>query len=121
MHTAGVEEGRTRTIVLGDTRGGGRLLRVSWHPATSTVVFSHWSGAVCTASTPVSLPEASKLVELLVGALRDAAAAATGAGQSPNRGGPLGRLLGRLRPTRGTVLPLPVGRQARRADTTSAE
>jgi hypothetical protein len=65
-----VEEVRARTLVLADSRGGDRFLRVTWHPATSTVVFSHWTGSICTASTPVSLAEASRVIELLVGALR---------------------------------------------------
>ena len=56
--------------MLADGRGGDRFLRITWHPSTSTVVFSHWTGSICTASTPVSLPEASRVIELLVGALR---------------------------------------------------
>jgi hypothetical protein len=67
-----VEEIRTRTLILPDIRGEDRVLRITWHPASSTVVFSHWTGSVCTASTPVSLSEASRLIDLLVGALRDA-------------------------------------------------
>lgn len=69
-----MEEGRTRTVLLGDARDTERYLRVTWHPDSSTVVFSHWNGPVCAASTPVELADASRLVELLVGALRDAAA-----------------------------------------------
>lgn len=65
------ESGRTESVVLGDVRDGERCLRVTWHPDTGTVVFSHWNGAVCTASTPVDLADASRLVELLVGGLRD--------------------------------------------------
>ena len=76
-----VEEGRTRTVLLGDARDDQRYLRVTWHPDSSTVVFSHWNGPVCAASTPVQLTDASRLVELLVGALRDAATAA-----DPGRG-----------------------------------
>ena len=68
-----MEEGRTRTVLLGDARDTERCLRVTWHPDSSTVVFSHWNGPVCAASTPVELADASRLVELLVGALRDAA------------------------------------------------
>lgn len=66
-----MEDIRTRTLVLPDIRGEDRVLRITWHPASSTVVFSHWTGSVCTASTPVSLSEASRLIDLLVGALRD--------------------------------------------------
>lgn len=68
-----MEEGRTRTVLLGDARDTDRYLRVTWHPGSSTVVFSHWNGPVCAASTPVELDDASHLVELLVGALREAA------------------------------------------------
>jgi hypothetical protein len=68
-----VEEGRTRTVLLGGARDDERYLRVTWHPDSETVVFSHWHGPVCAASTPVELHEASLLVDLLVEALRDAA------------------------------------------------
>ena len=64
-------------MLLGDARDTERYLRVTWHPDSSTVVFSHWSGPVCAASTPVELADASRLVELLVGALRDAASPAS--------------------------------------------
>jgi hypothetical protein len=66
-----VEPVGTRTVVLGDARADDRFLRVTWHPSSSTLVFSHWLGAVCTASTPVRLAEATKLIEFLTGALRD--------------------------------------------------
>jgi hypothetical protein len=68
-----MEEGRTRSLVLADSRRRDRFLRITWHPDTTTVVFSHWNGPVCGASTSVELSEASRLVELLIGALRDAA------------------------------------------------
>jgi hypothetical protein len=66
-----MDEIRTRSLVLPDIRGGDRYMRITWHTASSTVVFSHWTGAVCTASTPVSLPEASRAIDLLVDALRE--------------------------------------------------
>jgi hypothetical protein len=65
-------------LVLADLRGGGRYLRVSWHPQSATVVFSHWVGDVCVASTPLDLREAARMVGLIVGALQDTAAAAVG-------------------------------------------
>jgi len=68
-----VEEGHTTTALLGDVRDPDRCLRVTWHPDSSTVVFSFWDGPVCAASTPVELSDASRLVDLLVGALREAA------------------------------------------------
>ena len=60
------------TIVLNDVRGDGRCLRVTWHPDTGTLVFSHWHGGVCSASTPVHLVDATKVVELVARSLRDA-------------------------------------------------
>jgi hypothetical protein len=72
------EQGRTETVVLTDARDGDRCLRVTWHPDSATVVFSHWNGSVCAASTPVDLADASRLVELLVDALRHQADGATG-------------------------------------------
>jgi hypothetical protein len=68
-----VEVLRTRTVVLPDSRGGEQFLRVTWHPASSTIVFSHWNGTLCTASTPLRLTDATRLIDLLVGALRDVA------------------------------------------------
>ena len=96
--------------MLGDSREDGRFLRVTWHPNTHTVVFSHWSGTVCTASTPVKLFEASKVIDLLVAALAELAkvtSEASAQAERPTRwmGGPLAqRLLRRLRPAGGTVL-----------------
>lgn len=97
---------RARTLILSDARGGDRFLRVTWHPASSTLVFSHWTGTVCTASTPVKLPEASKIVDIVVSALRDVA---EGASAPVARGGPrlMDRLLKRARPTLAAVLRLP--------------
>lgn len=65
-----MEEREGRTIVLGDARGDGHRLRVTWHPGTSVFVFSHWAGPVCTASTRVRLDEATEVVGLVVEALR---------------------------------------------------
>lgn len=81
-----VEEGRSRTVLLGDARGGERYLRVTWHAESDTVVFSHWQGPVCAATTSVSCSEASRLVELL-----DAAAARPAGGTV---GGPVGEVVG---------------------------
>jgi hypothetical protein len=67
-----VEEGKTRTVAIDDVRGNERWLRVTWHPDTQTVVFSHWNGEVCSASTPVRLADATKVAELVLRALREA-------------------------------------------------
>jgi hypothetical protein len=60
-----------RRAFLADTRGGDRHLCVTWHPTSSTVVFSHWVDDVCVGSTRVELDEASSLIALLVDALRE--------------------------------------------------
>lgn len=67
-----MEEGKTRTVAIGDARGNERWLRVTWHPDTQTVVFSHWNGDVCSASTRVHLGDATKVIDLVIRALRDA-------------------------------------------------
>lgn len=69
-----MEEGRTRTVLLGDARDAERHLRVTWHPDSETFVFSHWHGGVCAASSPIRLSEAYLLAGLLEGALRRPAA-----------------------------------------------
>jgi len=101
-----VEEKRARSLVLTDAHGGDRFLRVTWHPASSTIVFSHWTGTVCTASTPVKLPEASKIVDLVVSSLRDVAEAVP-APVAPSAPRLLDRLLKRARPPLAAVLRLP--------------
>lgn len=68
-----MEEGFTRRLFLPDVRGTDRYLRVTWHKDTSTVVFSHWHADVCVSSTPISLEDATKLIGLMVGALKEAA------------------------------------------------
>ena len=52
-------------MVVPDRRPGDRSLRVSWHPETSTVVFSHWVEGLCVASTPVSVHEAEVVARFL--------------------------------------------------------
>jgi hypothetical protein len=95
-------------VVLADVRGDDRFLRVTWHPASSTIVFSHWSGSVCMASTPVRLLEASRVIDLIVGALRDLAE--TGAAGAGVEGGPASwfdGLTGRFRPPLAAIRRLP--------------
>lgn len=60
-----------RRLMTADSRRAGRHLRVTWHSGSSTMVFSHWDGAVCTASTPVSLHDTPELAQLIIGALAD--------------------------------------------------
>ena len=61
-----------RSVVINDVRGDDRCLRVTWHPETQVLVFSHWDGSLCRASTPVRLGDAAKVVELVVRGLREA-------------------------------------------------
>lgn len=111
-----MEEGTTRTLVLGDARGNDRFLRVTWHPASSTIVFSHWAGSVCTASTPVRLPDASKVIDLLVGALRDAAERSPAVEvASDRRASRFDRLLRRFGPTLAVIHRLPEELPTRRS------
>lgn len=91
-----VEEGRSRTVLLGDARGGERYLRVTWHAESDTVVFSHWQGAVCAATTSVSSSEVSRLVELLDAAAGGAAGGAAGEGVGGGRALSIGGSHGHL-------------------------
>jgi hypothetical protein len=60
-----------RRLYLADSRPGGRHMRVTWHPESATVVFSHWVGGCCVASTAVAIEEVGPLIGLLTDALRD--------------------------------------------------
>jgi hypothetical protein len=62
-----------RRLFPADRRGGDRYLRVTWHRDTSTLVLSHWDSDICLASTPISLADGSRLIGLVVGALREVA------------------------------------------------
>jgi hypothetical protein len=58
-------------LLVPDSRGNDRYLRVTWHPQSRTLVISHWVGDVCSASTRLELADASKLIGLIVAALED--------------------------------------------------
>jgi hypothetical protein len=62
-------------LVLGDQRGGGRYLRASWHAESRSIVLSHWSDDVCTASSRVALADAPRLIGFFVDSLHHAATA----------------------------------------------
>lgn len=64
---------RPNRVFLADIRGGDQYLRATWHAESDTIVFSHWNGEVCLASTPLALTDSTRLVELLVHALSDTA------------------------------------------------
>jgi hypothetical protein len=109
VDTRRVEEGFNRRLFIPDVRGSHRYLRVTWHKETSTIVLSHWQDDVCLASTPVSLQDATKLIGLIVGALKDAAAssgAVPEAGLSAQPPGVLGRFRQRFRPQLAQVIAL---------------
>ena len=93
-------------VVLPDCRGVDRHLRITWHADTSTVVFSHWAGDVCTASTPVALAGATEVINLLVRALAEAASRPGATTMAPRRSGlgGLHRLGDRLRPRLAEVI-----------------
>ena len=55
-----------RGEVVVDARGGGRALRVSWHPEHGVVVLSVWRGAVCVGTVQVVQADVPHLVDVLV-------------------------------------------------------
>jgi hypothetical protein len=65
------DETGARRLFFPDPRSDRRHMRVTWHPETSTIVFSHWVGAICIASNAVPTEEVGPLVALLTDALRD--------------------------------------------------
>jgi len=54
-----------RGEVVADARGGGRVLRVSWHHEGSVVVLSLWRGPVCTGTVRVAAEDVPTLVAAL--------------------------------------------------------
>ncbi|HET6875857.1 MAG TPA: hypothetical protein VFH70_13810 [Acidimicrobiales bacterium] len=52
-------------------------MRVTWHPESSTLVWSHWQRDVCVGSTPVNVEDAAQLVDLIKGALNESPSQAT--------------------------------------------
>ena len=75
-------------VFLPDARGGDLYLRATWHPQSATVVFSHWDGEVCVASTPVALSDSTKVIDLLVRALSEVADGSWGWPPPPRRPSP---------------------------------
>jgi hypothetical protein len=65
------DERGARRLYLVDSRLGGRHMRVTWHPESASIVFSHWVGDCCVASTPIAAQEVSPLIALLTDALLD--------------------------------------------------
>jgi len=75
-----------RSLTLRDARGTGAVLRITDHPDEGKVVFSHWRGEVCVASTPIELMDLLALVEFLsAAAKRPAADPSSLAHETPER------------------------------------
>lgn len=67
--------------VLLDTRGEGRLFRVSWHHDVGTVVLSLWHENSCTGTFRLAQSEVPALIQLLVEGLAESNPAAPGVGK----------------------------------------
>jgi hypothetical protein len=94
-------------VYLPDARGGDLYLRATWHPQSATIVFSHWDGEVCMASTPVALSDSTKVIDLLVRALSEVADRQLGVvtpAAPPQPRSALDRLRHRLRPRLADVI-----------------
>ena len=107
VHTQGVAEMPPNRVFLADVRGGDQYLRTTWHPESATIVFSHWNGEVCVASTPVALTDTAKLIDLMVRGLTEAADRRLSPPVPPalsKRIGTIERLRNRLRPTLADVI-----------------
>lgn len=59
----------TAGAVLGDARGDGRALRVTWHEEVGVVVLSVWRDNVCTTTVRLAPAEAVDLIEALAAGL----------------------------------------------------
>jgi hypothetical protein len=115
VHTQGVAETPPNRVFLTDVRGNDLYLRATWHPDSATVVFSHWNGEVCTASTPVALTDCTKLVELMVRSLSSVAERRLPSVEPARPRSALDRLKDRVRPRLAEVIDasarfLPTGR-----------
>ena len=85
-------------VFLPDVRGGDQYLRATWHPESATIVFSHWNGEVCMASTPVALTDCVELIELQVRSLSQLAERRLAPAVPPIPPGTMDRLRSLLRP-----------------------
>lgn len=52
-----------------DPRGGGRALRVSWHPEADIVVLSVWHAGTCAGSFRLPVDEVPELIDVLQSSL----------------------------------------------------
>ena len=104
MHTRDVAEAPPNRVFLADVRGGDQYLRATWHPESGTIVFSHWSGEVCTASTPVALTDCAELIDLQVRSLSQVAGRRLTQATSPKPPGAVERFRRLLRPKLADVI-----------------
>jgi hypothetical protein len=104
VHTHGVAETPPNRVFLADVRGNDLYLRATWHPESGTIVFSHWNGEVCMASTPVALTDCTELIALMVRSLSAVAQRHLPATEPPTSRGFVERLKGRLRPRLAEVI-----------------
>jgi hypothetical protein len=79
-------------------------LRATWHADSATIVFSHWSGEICMASTPVALTDCTELIELQVRSLSQMAGRLVAPTAAPEPAGPVQRLRRILRPKMADVI-----------------
>jgi len=91
-------------VFLADVRGRDQYLSTTWHPDSATIVFSHWDGEVCLASTPVALTDSTKLIDLMVRALSQVADRRLAPEVPPRTLSALERLRNRIRPTLAEVI-----------------
>jgi hypothetical protein len=104
VHTQGVAETPPNRVFLTDVRGNDLYLRATWHPESSTIVFSHWNGEVCVASTPVALTDCADLIGLMVRSLAAVAERRLPVIEPPRPPSVVDRLKGRLRPRLAEVI-----------------
>jgi hypothetical protein len=102
-------------VFLTDVRGNDLYLRATWHSDSATIVFSHWNGEVCLASTPVALTDCTNLIDLMVRSLSAMAEQRLPPVAPPAPRSVLDRLKERIRPRLAEVIDastrfLPTGR-----------
>lgn len=79
-HTSCVER---RRVLVEDSRGADRHLRVTWHPEAGQFNASTWHGDVCAGAVRVDPEDAARLIALLSDGMAEAIALAEAAPPSP--------------------------------------
>jgi hypothetical protein len=74
-------------VEIADCRRDDGHLRVTWHPEERVVNVSQWRRGICVSATPLELTEVPALVNLLVGALEEAARTPIGTVEPSGRSG----------------------------------